>query len=136
MTAAKTPMQDVSRRLLSHERSETGTSAAFSVFDKLRPRLATFLGKAGVAALLSRSIALAGKELPWLRAVLVLPDGSMQAPDDMPRKSADALLGEVLLLAHLLNLLVTFIGANLTMQMIHEIWPSLSLDGPIKGEPK
>jgi len=36
--------------------------------------------------------------------------------------------GSVVLVAQLLALLVAFIGENLTLQMVREVWPKLSLN--------
>lgn len=35
---------------------------------------------------------------------------------------------EVVLVAHLLGLLIAFIGGNLTWRLVCEVWPNLSLD--------
>ena len=37
--------------------------------------------------------------------------------------------GRVVLIAQLLGLLVTFIGEKLTVRMVREIWPKVSLKG-------
>jgi hypothetical protein len=36
--------------------------------------------------------------------------------------------GQVVLLGQLLGLLVAFIGENLTVRVVHEVWPQLTLD--------
>lgn len=88
------------------------------------------MGSAGFHALLSRSLALANPEVPWLRAVQVKSDGSWEGLDDLEtRVDPDEILeGCVVLLAQLLGLLVTFIGELLTLRLVREAWPKLPLD--------
>ncbi|HEY3324620.1 MAG TPA: hypothetical protein VGP72_29480 [Planctomycetota bacterium] len=37
--------------------------------------------------------------------------------------------GEVALIAHLLGLLITFIGEPLTLRLVQDVWPQASADG-------
>jgi len=74
--------------------------------------------------------ALANAEVPWLHAVHVEADGSFGGLDELaaqvdPKKLAE---GSVVLLAQLLGLLVAFIGGNLTLQLVREMWPKIPLD--------
>jgi CheY-like chemotaxis protein len=108
--------------------STTETPAAFSAFEKLRPQLATLMGEGGFRALLARALALAGREVPWLRAVLVKADGSLEGLVEPLQKppGPDALLeGGVVLLAQLLGLLAAFIGENLKVLKIIKADPDL-----------
>jgi hypothetical protein len=106
------------------------TPAAFQVCDKLRPHLATLMGKAGFRALLARALALASEEVQWLRAVHVKSDGSLEGLDELeahigPEQSSE---GGVVLLAQLLGMLMAFIGENLAVRLLREVWPKLSLN--------
>jgi len=67
-------------------------------------------------------------EDPSLRAVEVKPDGSLaRLPGVATAASREQILdGGVVLLAHLLGLLVAFIGENLTLQIVRDVWPKLS----------
>ena len=105
--------------------------AAFLVDEKLRPHLTTVMGNVGFRALLSRALALAGAEVSWLRAVHVKADGSLEGLDELEVqvKPGEIAEGKIVLLAQLLGLLVAFIGENLTLWLVHEAWPELSLDG-------
>jgi len=102
--------------------------AAFHALQRLRPRLATLMGNAGLRGLLSRSLALSGEEIHWLRAVHVKSDGSLtglqQLHVEVPPEQF--LEGAVELLVHLLRLLVVFMGESLTLRLMSETWPSLS----------
>jgi hypothetical protein len=128
-------MRDFAKRLVAYETgknksSETKTPAAFLVSEKLRLYLAKLMGNVGFRALLSRALALANAEVPWLRAVHVKADGSLEALEELQvQLDPDEFLeGSVVLLAQLLGLLVAFIGENLTLRLVREIWPKLSLN--------
>ena len=74
MSRATPNTRDFAERLIAYETrennsSETKTSAACLVGEKLRPHLATLMGTVGFRALLSRALALANAEVQWLRAV-------------------------------------------------------------------
>ena len=128
-------MRDFAERLIAYETrgnksSETKAPAAFLVSEKLRPHLAALLGNVGFRALLSRALALANTDIPWLRAVHVKADGSFEALDELGAQvDPDKIFeGRVVLLAQLLGLLVTFIGELLTLRLVREVWPKLSLN--------
>jgi len=128
-------MRDFAERLIAYETrgnksSETKTSVAFLVGEKLRPQLAALMGNVGFRALLSRALALSNAEIPWLRAVHVKADGSFETLDELGAQvGPDAIFeSRVVLLAQLLGLLVTFIGELLTLRLVREVWPKLSLN--------
>ena len=128
-------MRDFAELLIACEMKEnlaTGTNspAAFLVCEKLGPHLMTLMGTAGFRALLSRALALANDEVPWLRAVHVKADGSMEGVDELHAQlGADEFMeGRRVLVAQLLGLLVAFIGENLTLRLVREIWPEISLN--------
>ncbi|MEQ1887378.1 MAG: hypothetical protein ABL967_20100, partial [Bryobacteraceae bacterium] len=80
--------------------------------------------------------ALASAENPWLNSVQVKADGSFEGFEDLAtRVSADEFLeGCVALLAQLLGLLAAFIGEDLTLRLLREVWPKLSLKNFNVGE--
>src|SRR5450755_4784179 len=83
MNRATPQMRIFARRLMTHEMGEnespaTETPAGFIVCEKLRLHLATFIGNTGFRTLLSRSLALSAKEVPWLRTVRVNADGPLE----------------------------------------------------------
>ena len=110
--------------------SEAKPPAAFAVCDKLHPHLATLVGSAGYRALLSRALALAGTEVPWLRAMHVKADGSLEGLEEFRAQLdlKEILAGTVALVAQLLDLLVAFIGESLTLRLVQEIWPKVRLN--------
>ena len=128
-------MRDLSQGLIAYETgenkfSETKTPAACRVGEKLRPHLVTFMGNIGFRALLSRALALANAEVSWLSAVHVKADGSLGGLEELHAQldPVDFFEGIVVLLAQLLGLLVAFIGENLTVSLVREVWPKVSLN--------
>lgn len=118
------------------EPSQTERGAAFFVCQRLCAHLATFMGDVGIQALQSRALELATADVAWLSAVSVKADGSLgglDAPeaDVSPAEHARA---AVALLARLVDLLATFIGEELTLQLVREAWPDLPLDLPGSGK--
>jgi hypothetical protein len=128
-------MRDFAKRLIISEVRESKfakakASDAFCFSERLRPQLATLMGSGGFRALLSRALVLASAEVSWLRGLHVKPDGALGGLDELPpRLDPNSLLeGGVVLLAQLLGLLMAFIGENLTLRLVQEIWPKAPLD--------
>src|SRR5688572_14076652 len=82
MNRAIPAMRKFAERLSVHEKPGNTKSPppppAFHVLEKLRPHLTKLLGSGGFRSILSRSLVLAGAEIPWLRAVHVKADGSLE----------------------------------------------------------
>jgi hypothetical protein len=123
-------MRSVARRLVALEANGNNTARTtklftFDVCEKLRPQLVTLMGTGGYRALLSRALALASAEVPWLRTAQVKADGELEKLEELSaRLDPDALLeGKTELLAQLLGLLEAFIGVDLTLRLMREVWP-------------
>jgi hypothetical protein len=126
-------MRNFAERLIAYETGGTEcseTQALFQVCEKLRPVLVTLMGTGGFRALLSRALALANGEVHWLRAVEVRKDGSVDGAEVLEAKLGQEELfeGRVVLVGQLLGLLVAFIGENLTLRLVRETWPKVSLN--------
>jgi hypothetical protein len=106
------------------------TPEAVYAGERLRPHLAALMGNGGFRALLSRALALANAEVPWLRAVHVKADGSLEGLEELRAQLSPAELfdGRVVLLAQLLGLLEAFIGEDLTSRLVRDIWPEVRLN--------
>jgi len=131
MNRATPHLRHFAKRLIVFETQVNKSSPAnFPVPDKLRPQLTAFTGNAGFQALLTRALALARVEVPWLRAVHVKADGSLEGLTEIQAQlpPAELLEGKVVLLAQLLGLLVAFIGENLTLRLVREVWSKVPLD--------
>lgn len=135
MNRATPPIRKLSTRLLTYETSgkkpsPTTVSAAFRIYEKLRPQLVTLMGDGGCRALLTRALALAKAEVPSFRVVRVHADGTLEVSNETrpPIDPKHLAAGSVVLLAHLLGLLVSFIGAPLTLGLVREVWPDIYLN--------
>jgi len=129
------PMRHLAERLIAHETKEnklsgTRTPEAFPVAEKLRAPLVALVGATGFAALLSRALVLASADVAWLRAVHVKADGALEGLAGLEAQvdTEKILQGQVVLLAELIELLEAFIGENLTMQIVRDIWPKLFIN--------
>jgi len=107
------------------------TRRDFMPSNKLRPHLATLMGNGGFQALLSRALVLTNGEISWLRDIQVNADGTLEGLEAIHGRldPAQFLEGRVVLLAHLLGLLVAFIGPDLTARIVGDIWPKTPLNG-------
>ena len=129
--------------MLAEETAAAGSArvdgrTAFRVCERLRRDLNSLVGVAGFRSLLARALTLAKAEVSWLKEVQVGADGSLEGLTECKsrRSQAEFTQGEVVLVAHLLGLLMTFIGESLTLQLVQAAWPDGSFgevqDG--KGE--
>ena len=130
-------LQDLARRILAVEAAranaaDTQIDEAVQVCEKLQVPLARLAGPAGFSSLLLRALALSKAEVPSLRVVQVRPDGSLAGFDQLghDRDAAALEKGRVVLVAHLLGLLATFIGESLTRRIACDAWPDAALDSP------
>ncbi len=137
MSTASPEIQDLARRLLAFEAAHDNSSdarvdVAAQVIEELRLRLIKLAGVDGFRSLLSRALTLAKAEVPSLNMVRVGADGSLEGFDGI-EQSQEAGAAEqqagIVLVAHLLELLVTFIGAPLTLSLVRDKWPDASMDG-------
>jgi hypothetical protein len=104
-------------------------AATERVCQKLVPRLSQLLSAVGTQALLARALYVARSEFPFLadvqaggvgEACLVKLSG--QAGDIDPAEAREGLQAVV---GILLSLLVAFIGEDLTLTCVREVWPDL-----------
>jgi hypothetical protein len=64
-------------------------------------------------------LTLAQRESPALRAWEVKADGSLEV------LNGEAVPSGAVLIAHLIGLMITFIGEALTLRLLHDVWPDL-----------
>jgi hypothetical protein len=131
MDKASPSMRDLVRQLLAASKtaSDPHVHEAVLVNEKLRVSLTQFAGSDGFAALLRRALALASAEVPALRSAKVRPDGRVEGLEQLASHWGSR-GGEVAVAvtAHLLELLLTFIGESLTLKLVREAWPETSSD--------
>jgi hypothetical protein len=121
---AKSLAREIARHLIAHEAMghESGTTgpAALEVCEKLRRPLITLAGTDGFRALLARALTLAKREDGTLNVVSVRDDGSLEGlTADINRAACASLIGE------LLGLLMTFVGEDLTLRLLQDVWPEV-----------
>ena len=134
MASAET--YDLAQRLIAFEAAHHDASdvnggitcdSAVQVVEILRMRLVKLVGVEGFRVLLARALTLAKAENPALQEVKVGANGSLEGFDSWERSTDTA--GEtagqsgMILVAHLLALLETFIGESLTLRLVRNAWP-------------
>jgi hypothetical protein len=136
MSIASPEIQDLARQLLAFEAADKHSSdpradVAVQVIQELRTHLIRLTGVDGFRALLSRALTLAKAEVSSLNMAQVRSDGSLEGFDGIEQSQEAGAAGQagIVLLAHLLELLVTFIGAPLTLRLVRDKWPDASMDG-------
>ena len=120
--------RDLAQRLLAASLtvSDSQVHEAVVVSDKLRTSLTRFAGVDGFISLQRRALVLARAEVPSLKCVKVGMDGRLQGFEEV---TSDTRAGAgAAITAHLLELLVIFIGEPLMRRLIREAWPDTSLD--------
>ncbi|HYN24025.1 MAG TPA: hypothetical protein VES69_03170 [Pyrinomonadaceae bacterium] len=135
MSTASPEFQDLARRLLAFEAAHDNSpdarlDVAVQVIEELRTRLIRLAGVDGFRSLLSRALTLAKAEAPSLNMVHVRADGSLEGFDRIEQSQEEGAVGPagIVLVAHLLELLVTFIGEPLTLRLVRDKWPAASTE--------
>jgi hypothetical protein len=130
-------IRDLARLLLAVEAASQSAAdprvpEAIRVCEKLRVSLTRFAGVDAFRSLLRRALALARAEVPALHGVTEKADGSIEGLEKVVADGGNSGVGgsdaAVAVIAHLLGLLVTFIGEPLTVCLVREAWPDASLD--------
>jgi len=128
-------IRNFARRLLVYEMRNKNSSDVqphdtFHVCEKLRPLLATLMGTGGFRALLSRALVLTNAEVSGLRAVGVNDVGILESHEESQSQlnSRKFFEGQVVLTANLLVLLMAFIGEDLTVRLVRDVWPDFQID--------
>lgn len=112
----------------------TMADALQRAYERLRWRLVVLVGSAGFAALFSRALRLAQEDFPALRDVTAdaQSKGGLQRLDAFVTANAGdpaaAIAGLSAILAHLIGLLVTFIGEDIAVRLVYDAWPELGQD--------
>lgn len=127
-----TPAQrSLARWLLQQDVTpEDGRAVAESAaraWDKLSPRLAHIFTVAGSRGLAKRAIFLAQRDFPLLRGAQgeFGLDGLSSAIGELDKSEAEQVAEAVL--ANIIALTVTFIGEDLSLRAMRDVWPDASL---------
>jgi hypothetical protein len=144
MSTASPEIQNLARRLLAlksaHDNlSDARVDTAVQVIEELRLRLIKLAGVDGFRSLLSRALTLAKAEVLSLNMAHVREDGSLEGFEgiELSQEAGVATQAGTVLVAHLLELLVTFIGAPLTLRLVRDTWPDASMnEADLRSEEK
>jgi hypothetical protein len=133
-TSAK---RDLGRLLLTAATGDqtdpaTLPGAAERAFQKLCRQLAELVTMVGSQALFSRALYLTRTQFPFLAGVRAgtTPEACLEGLRDSVQgvEPAQAREGLAALFATLIELLTTFIGEDLTLRLVAEVWPEMPLD--------
>ena len=119
---------DLARWLLAQEAALDANAPQTQIilrgFEKLRLHLGKLVGPAGFQALFARALALAKAEVNWLANVRIGAGGSLEGFDEAAQQcdETEMIRGGTELLAQLLSLLITFIGEDLNLRLVQDIW--------------
>jgi hypothetical protein len=135
MKGATPGLRDIARRLVEYEaggRSDAVAlaEAAARANQRLRQHLCKLVGPAGFHALVSRALVLAKGEYPVLQGVTVNADGDLSGMAAVPLDQNwqnEHLPALSAVLANFLWLLVTFIGDDLALRLVQDLWPDVPL---------
>jgi hypothetical protein len=104
-------------------------AAAERVYRKLSGRLSRSVSPAGSQAILSRALHLTRAEFPFLEGVRAgkAPERCFEGLDERVHHVdvGEARQGLLAVLGTLLDLLVRFIGEELTVRLVRDVWPDL-----------
>ena len=111
----------------------TLAAAAERADARLRARLTELVGQTGYSTLVVRAQRLAQAELPGLQPYAVYAGGNeigayvefARLNSAHPRAAGIAL---TTILAHVIGLLITFIGEDLALRLVYEAWPEIARD--------
>ena len=134
MDSPTAPTRAWARRLLASEAAnQSDPQQLLQVVEKLRNALTQFVGADGFTALLRRAVALARKEVPSLEVAKVTPQGRLEGIEGHAGATNYA-ESAISITAHLLALLITFIGEPLTLRVMRDVWPDESHRTTIESE--
>ena len=137
MVTLSPSIRNLARRLLAVEAAgqsagERRAHEVVRVFEKLQVSLTRVAGADGYRALLRRSLALARPEAPALQCIRAKADGGIEVLEEVGDDADNSVFGvddmAIALTAHLLGLLVTFIGKSLMLTIVRAAWPNTLLD--------
>ncbi len=122
----------VAALLVDRELSTHGVAGVTHVYERTFAQLAPILGRRGVHAIFARSAELVRAEAPLLSSfdagddldtvVSSLASCLRDAPIEAARRDATVLF------SRFFGLMVTFVGAELTTQIVRAAWPDVEVD--------
>lgn len=140
MKAPRPSLHHLAMAVVATELSRSGAGHEASVAERSMVRLHEHFGKligpTGFDVLLARSLVLARRAHPLLSSCEAGFGGQLSwlpdAVNDSDRASAES--AAVVLLAHLFELLARLLGEELSMRLVHDVWPDLPDTRPARDE--
>jgi hypothetical protein len=105
---------------------EAAAPEVVRVCEKLRVSLTPFVGADGFTALLRRALALARADVPSLQSARITADGRLEGIEEASGATGSDVEAAITITAHLLSLLVTFVGQSLTRRLMRKAFPDTS----------
>jgi hypothetical protein len=137
MKKPSSSMLDLVRQLSQASRSASDPRATgpVAVLERLRASLSSLAGIEGFCSLLRRALILAVADHAALREATVDAEGHLRGIANADTTGPGGADEEAILavVAHLLDLLVTFVGRSLTLRLLQEAWPDLDLNAAPAG---
>ena len=130
----------VAQHLLAYEitqgtPAEPPGQAVVRACEKLCASFSRFAGVAGFRSILTRSLALAQRDIPWLASVEVTGDGALAGFGEgaQAQDPAAAAAGGCAILEQFLGLLYLFVGEPMTRRLLADVWPDAPFVTPPPG---
>jgi hypothetical protein len=129
LTPPYTSWREVALHLVEDASTQDGEAGHLRVLKGLDAVLSRLAGHVGSRSLITRAVNLAHVEAPWTVSGRVAPEKILDHLEEQlsARPLDERIAAEVTVVFCLLDLLHTFIGVRLTLQLIQEAWPDLDL---------
>jgi hypothetical protein len=131
---------ELATTLVDHELSTGGVAALGSVYEKTFAQLAPVIGANGVRGIFARALELVRREHPQLESFVLVgsPDAvaSKLAPCLANVARDDARVAAVALYSAFFDMIVSFVGYELTVRLLRVSWPRLSAARPREQPPR
>ena len=100
----------------------------FAVYEKLREPLVTLMGTAGLRVIVTRALREGKEEVPWLGALLINADGFLESTEETAQlDNKEIREGQIIFVSEVFGLLITFIGATVTLHLLQGLWSGVSI---------
>lgn len=130
MHPAAPPARALARRVLEIEADrelpqESGVDYLDRACEQLRSQMSQVVGALGYSTLLAHALVLAKQEDPVVEQLSMDQSGALEW-GNQPELSSRARATEILL-TKLIQLLITFLGETVTLRLLQNVWPELSI---------
>lgn len=135
-TSAAIPITNIVERLSTHLYAFQSCVAApqangprFHVIEELCGKIAAVNGNTSLQALLSRALFAIRSDFPWIRSATASPHGMLEGLEAVqPTPDPEEVMQcELAILGSLIELLRSFLGNGITVQLLRSLWPLASL---------